>query len=363
MPYCHHCSRKIKEKSQFCPYCGKRLGLNIKEEIREERVINQKIDSRKENTGTITIILILIIAGIFLFALVKDKFSDPKISLNDSNNSCQYECCLEELNFKQCKNGTECIENVCLDLEYAKDSNVSYVAKVIDGDTIILESGKKVRLLGINTPEFGQACYENATKFLEGLLLNKEVILEKDKEDTDSYGRLLRYVIADNKNVNLEMIKTGFAKALILGENKKYEAELKAAEELAQKKDGCIWQKSSECKDCIGISYFHLNAEGDDCSNPNDEYITFKNSCKESCDITNWQISDEATYTYTFKKMELKSNKEITIKSGPGRDNLTVLFWANSGTFGKCPAIWNNDGDTVYLTDSHGKQVLEYAGF
>ena len=68
------------------------------------------------------------------------------------------------------------------------------VTRIIDGDTFELMSGEKVRLICVDTPEEGSQGYMESKEFLSSLILNKEVILEKDVSDKDSFGRLLRYV-------------------------------------------------------------------------------------------------------------------------------------------------------------------------
>ena len=55
---------------------------------------------------------------------------------------------------------------------------VRVVTKVIDGDTIVINGGKSVRLLDIDTDESGEDCYDQAKTRLEELVLNKEVYLE-----------------------------------------------------------------------------------------------------------------------------------------------------------------------------------------
>lgn len=102
------------------------------------------------------------------------------------------------------------------------------VASVIDGDTLFVYMGLggkkvKVRLLGIDAPEAGYAdkaqCYSTqATQKLKALVSNKFVLLQKDKiqkDDKDTYGRLLRYVtlLENNISVNEELVKGGYAKA------------------------------------------------------------------------------------------------------------------------------------------------------
>ena len=96
------------------------------------------------------------------------------------------------------------------------------VTKILDGDTVIIEGGYSVRLLGIDADEKGYPCYKPAKQRLEELVLNKEVYLESDKEDQDQYERYLRYLILDNENVNLRMVKEGLAIARFSPENEKY---------------------------------------------------------------------------------------------------------------------------------------------
>lgn len=88
------------------------------------------------------------------------------------------------------------------------------VTRVIDGDTIELENNQKVRLLGVDTPERGQCGYQEAKKNMQDLVLAKRIILVADgKQSTDRYGRLLRYVDLGGKDIGLEQIQDGLAKA------------------------------------------------------------------------------------------------------------------------------------------------------
>lgn len=94
---------------------------------------------------------------------------------------------------------------------------------MIDGDTIELAGGERVRLLCIDTPERGQPGYAEATEFLRGLIEGKRVRLEADPKhnDRDRFGRLLRYVwlftgweaegfsSGDDVLVNVEIVRRG----------------------------------------------------------------------------------------------------------------------------------------------------------
>jgi len=117
------------------------------------------------------------------------------------------------------------------------------VVRVIDGDTFVLLNGRVVRLIGINTPEYGQPYYEEATNKLAELVEGKNVTLEIDITNTDNYGRLLRYVYVDDTFVNLIMVKEGHAKVLIIYPDDKYAKELKEAMLEAREKRLGIWNE------------------------------------------------------------------------------------------------------------------------
>lgn len=91
------------------------------------------------------------------------------------------------------------------------------VVSVIDGDTIIIEGGKKVRYLGIDTPEIGQPFYEEAKNKNKELVMGKTVRLEVCKaEPRDKYGRFLAYVYIDKTMANVELLKNGYARILTI---------------------------------------------------------------------------------------------------------------------------------------------------
>jgi micrococcal nuclease len=94
------------------------------------------------------------------------------------------------------------------------------VARVVDGDTIELDNGEKVRYIGVNAPEsvkprspvecFGREASAKNKELVEG----KSVRLEKDVSDRDRYGRLLRFVyLEDGTFVNDELVRQGYAYA------------------------------------------------------------------------------------------------------------------------------------------------------
>ena len=130
----------------------------------------------------------------------------------------------------------------CLNIPELPDGAIKLATKIIDGDTFIIEGGYAVRILGIDADERGYPCYEAAKTGLEELILNKEVRLEKGKEDLDQWCRYLRYVFLDNKNISLELAKEGLVVARFSPEDVKYREEIAQAEkEAKENKVGCKW--------------------------------------------------------------------------------------------------------------------------
>ena len=87
--------------------------------------------------------------------------------------------------------------------------------KVVDGDTIYLDNGEKIRFVGVNTPERGVEGYITSKNFVQKLCLNKEVGIDiDDSKHNDKYGRTLAVVIVDGKNVNEMLLKEGLAEVM-----------------------------------------------------------------------------------------------------------------------------------------------------
>ena len=166
----------------------------------------------KKNFAKDKVILITIITGLIIIGAIY-------LVLNYSN-----------------KNENRNEANQCL-----APSNV-LVTKVIDGDTIVVEGGSHIRLLGIDSDERGYPCYNQAKIYLEKLILNKKVRLEKDKTDVDKYERCLRYIFLNKENINLQMVKNGLAVARFYKPDIKYKDEITQAEKNAiDNKIGCKW--------------------------------------------------------------------------------------------------------------------------
>ncbi len=126
------------------------------------------------------------------------------------------------------------------------------VKRVIDGDTLLLINGEKVRLIGVDTPEtkhpqkpveyFGKEAHLFTKQMVDG----KEARFEFDRRKRDKYRRLLAYVyLLDGTFLNAEIIKQGYGKAYTKFRFK-YMEEFRRYEREARENKRGMWEKSDQ---------------------------------------------------------------------------------------------------------------------
>jgi len=148
------------------------------------------------------------------------------------------------LGLYSCNNKAYHSEQGKITLGFGKSYNYAdiLVTRAVDGDTLQLESGERVRLIGIDTPEMHESdkLYRDSQRtkqdiqtikelgrrayaFTRDLVEGKRVSLEFDVEKHDKYGRVLAYVyLKDNTFVNAEIVKQGYASLMSIPPNVKY---------------------------------------------------------------------------------------------------------------------------------------------
>ncbi len=192
------------------------------------------------------------------------------------------------------------------------------VERVIDGDTIEIEGGESVRLLGINAPERGELYYSEAKEFLEKLILNKTVMLEFVGARQDKYYRTLAYVHYKGENVNLKLVENGFANYYFYSGKDKYSEELLESWEDCLKRNVNLCESSeSKCALCISI-----------------EGKSVVNNCSFECDVSDWEVHSEGRKRFVFQG-----------KLGSGEKENFDLDLSNSG-------------GSLFLRDGAGKLVV-----
>jgi len=125
------------------------------------------------------------------------------------------------------------------------------VAQVLDGDTLVLAGGQKVRLLGIDAPELEKAgqpagfLAHKAKKVLTDLASGQQVRLHYDALRYDRYGRLLAVLyLADGTNLNRELVRQGLARVYTIPPNLRFREELLQAQREAILAQRGIWRQA-----------------------------------------------------------------------------------------------------------------------
>ncbi len=127
------------------------------------------------------------------------------------------------------------------------------VREVIDGDTLQLSNGARIRLIGVDAPELHgpgglpEPFAAEATEFVRGAVATRggEVRLEFDRVLQDRYGRFLAYVYAGDLFINEELVRQGLARARLEFDYSSYmKARFRDAEREAQKAARGIWSLS-----------------------------------------------------------------------------------------------------------------------
>ncbi len=119
------------------------------------------------------------------------------------------------------------------------------VTRVIDGDTVELEGVGRVRLIGVDTPERGEECFDEATDYLEGRIGGQTVRYRYQSEREDRYDRALLDLFVGGELINLDIAQAGWGEALTIQPNDRYadriiEAEVEARAEPRGRWAGCL---------------------------------------------------------------------------------------------------------------------------
>jgi endonuclease YncB( thermonuclease family) len=225
------------------------------------------------------------------------------------------------------------------------------VARVIDGDTVLLEDGRKVRYAGINAPEDGDPGFREATQANNLLVGGKEVKLEFGPRRKEKHERLLAYVYVGRMLVQAELVKQGWAIVTRAQSLPRHREVLQKYQEEAKAAGRGIWGKG-EHRGKLVIVKVHPRQSAR--SSPNDEYVVFKNVGATPLTLTGWTISDEANQSYLAPQFTLGPGRAFTLYTGSGKNTSDALYW------GRRKTVWNKGGDTVIVKDSTDHYIVSH---
>lgn len=137
-----------------------------------------------------------------------------------------------------------CVEDTVTSQSAPSAPTSAQVVRVVDGDTLEVALGgarETVRLIGVDAPERDECYWDEATAALLELVEGRELELAADTSDRDRYGRLLRYVFAEGRHVNAELVLRGAAVARDYPPDTERSDELHDAESEARGAGRGLW--------------------------------------------------------------------------------------------------------------------------
>jgi endonuclease YncB( thermonuclease family) len=225
------------------------------------------------------------------------------------------------------------------------------VTRVYDGDTVLLEDGRKVRYLGINAPEYQEPFYLKAKRLNESLVLGREIRLESDQERTDSYGRVLAHVYAGHEMVNARLVQEGLAHAFFIGPNRKHHALLLRLQAEAQQRKVGMWSARGRVKD-LKITTVHPVDPTQDDQYPS--YVRIANLSNTAMRLAGYVLSNEAGQRCVFLNVSVDPGYTVIVSSGSGPDGVD----SREQLVVHCSELmWDPVEDTAFLKDPAGNLV------
>jgi endonuclease YncB( thermonuclease family)/P pilus assembly chaperone PapD len=231
---------------------------------------------------------------------------------------------------------------------------VTYVA---DGDTFDVDLGgtvERIRIIGINAMEIGDCNADAATQRLKELIGGRTVSIGSIDPDVESRGRMARHVFLDGVNIGEQLASEGLVLPFPHPTETTYNSDYIAAADAAQAAEIGIWDstacgsgpsQSNELR--IWVKY---DANGDDTTNLNGEWIKIQNRGSSGVSLEGWSVRDSALNIYSFPAdASLLAGGTVTVHVGSGTETADTFYW------GMTSPIFNNAvGDGAYLIDPDG---------
>jgi len=241
---------------------------------------------------------------------------------------------------------------------------IATAREVIDGDTIVLSDGRKVRYLGINAPEHGQPYAREATGFNRRLVSGLPVRLEFDQLREDRYGRLLAYVYSmgcearsarchEGEMVNEQLLAEGWAHVFLMPPNTRYAERFLQVQEKAKAAKKGIWKT---VRGPLKITRIEPRGDGEEGEGALGEFVRIANISDQIVDVGGYTVADRDGHRYRFPSARLRPGHLLTLVTGEGKDRRDVagpvrLYWNRRS------GVWNDRMDTAYLRDPLGELV------
>jgi endonuclease YncB( thermonuclease family) len=243
------------------------------------------------------------------------------------------------------------------------------LASVMSGDTIeVIMDGSlyEVAYIGINAPDMTTVLgeFSRSANFEE--VLGKELLLIKDVSDTDSSGKLLRYVIADDLFINLYLLREGYAVVGIIEPDIACGSVFHEVEEGARADGKGIWvsvtptvvsSSPGQTEDPTlspSIEITTIVYQGVVGDEQPDEYVEIINNGSAVVQLQGWTLENNANNVYYFTPYKIEPGEKCRIYTNEFHPETCGFSFYET-----ISAIWNDSNDCAYLRDKNGNLIAE----
>lgn len=231
------------------------------------------------------------------------------------------------------------------------------VVDVYDGDTFTLDTGDRVRLQWVNTPELKpyEPKSEEARALTASIVMGKEVDLSYGPTTRDGYGRLIASVKVGDQDLALALVEKGLGHVFAIPPVHTDLGVLVAAQGEARDSQLGIWAVEGY-QGTLHITSFHANGRGDERLDPNTEYLRVCNVSDAPLSLAGYKLTDITNNTWPLPDVTVPAGYTFELRTGHGDDQTDIGQQLKIYLDSDQP-IWNNDRDRATLLDPDGKVV------
>jgi endonuclease YncB( thermonuclease family) len=238
----------------------------------------------------------------------------------------------------------------------AIESETAQVKRVIDGDTIDLEDGRRVRYLGVNATEWQEPFSIKAKRRNRELVEGKTVRLEFDEQKMDGFQRLLAFVYVGDMMVNAKLVEEGLAYAFIIPPNGRYSDQILALQKKAKSQKVGIW---SMFDNSVDLKITQLSTIEKVKSKEFHAYVRIANLSVNPVNIARYSIKNDANDRFIFPSFTVEPGYTFILAGGEGVNgydkNGQLRIFVNT-----LDSMWNAKKGVAILTNPSGKVIGMY---
>ena len=238
---------------------------------------------------------------------------------------------------------------------WASPPRSGIIISVYDGDTFTLDTGDKIRLRGVNTPElrpkeaYGIEARDAAADFL----LQQKVTLHYGAVQKDGYNRLIASVETKEGDVGTHLLSLGLGHIFLIPPESVDLPKMLLAQETAQETKKGLWS-NPRYTSRLHITSFHANGKGRDSAFVNGEYLRVCNISSQEVSTKGFRIRNLAGKEFSLPEIKIPVGHTVKIFSGYGRHQKDPQKQLEIYLGSRVP-IWNNTHDFVRIMNDEGK--------